>query len=126
MVGKTTQRPIPDLSFLKNVLSGSFPTGVPEIVFFEDENFEGADWRTNLPHLDVGSRNIGSLIIVHGNWDLFPETQYQGQGCPNPSQGYYPSLPALAANTFFQAHAVPVAAQITSKLRVTSPLSSPA
>jgi hypothetical protein len=94
--GSRANAPALDLNFLTKgaSLSGAFPHGfVPEIVFFEEADFQGEQWRTNLPHSNVGSHKISSFIVVAGEWDLFSDPAYGGNRVPSMLAGYYRTLP---------------------------------
>ncbi len=46
----------------------------PEVVVYEDINWGGAEWRTNLNHDYVGdfwNDKISSLIIISGTWQFW-------------------------------------------------------
>ena len=46
----------------------------PEIVVFQDINFGGAEWRTNLGYSYVGddwNDKISSVIVISGTWQFF-------------------------------------------------------
>jgi len=56
---------------------------VPEVVLYDDINFGGAEWRTNLGYSYVGdfwNDKISSLIVVTGVWQFWRDPNFQGVG----------------------------------------------
>lgn len=68
---------------------------LPEIVFYEHINFEGADFRTNLSHRSIGDAwndRVSSFVVVHGVWEIFRHINYAdqlGTGTKKFGPGYY-------------------------------------
>lgn len=53
----------------------------PEIVVFEDVNFGGSEWRTNLDYSYVGddwNDSISSVIVISGTWQFFENANFGG------------------------------------------------
>jgi hypothetical protein len=66
---------------------------VPEIVVFQDINFGGDEWRTNLDYSNVGSSwndEISSIVVVSGTWQFYSDAGYAGDVSRAIGPGYYP------------------------------------
>jgi len=66
---------------------------VPEIVVFQDIDFGGDEWRTNLDYTYVGSSwndEISSIIVVSGTWQFYENASYGGAFSRALGPGYYP------------------------------------
>lgn len=63
----------------------------PEIVVFQDINFGGAEWRTNLGYSYVGddwNDKISSVIVISGTWQFF-EHANSGGASTTVGPGFY-------------------------------------
>ncbi|MGH4011757.1 MAG: beta/gamma crystallin-related protein [Pseudonocardiaceae bacterium] len=66
---------------------------LPEIVVYQDINFGGASWRTNLNYLYVGSwwnDKISAIIVVRGTWRFYQHRDYKGAYWDLRGPAYYP------------------------------------
>jgi Beta/Gamma crystallin len=55
----------------------------PEVVLYQDINFGGGEWRTNLGYSYVGDSwndTISSIIVVAGTWQFWRDRDFQGVG----------------------------------------------
>jgi hypothetical protein len=68
-------------------------TDLPEVVVFQDVNWGGAEWRTNLDILYTGdwwNDTISSIIVVSGTWQFFEHDHFGGARSNLLTPGYYP------------------------------------
>ena len=64
----------------------------PEVIVYEDSNYGGAEWRTNLSHSYVGdfwNDKISSVIVISGTWQFFEDRDYQPGHNRTVGPGYY-------------------------------------
>lgn len=65
---------------------------LPEIVVYQDANWGGAEWRTNLDYSYVGdgwNDTISSIIVVSGTWQFFEHANFGGATSNQLGPGYY-------------------------------------
>jgi hypothetical protein len=69
----------------------------PEVVVYENRNFGGAEWRTNLGWSYVGdfwNDKISAIIVVSGTWRFWEDRDFKGRHW-DLGPGYYDWVEAV-------------------------------
>ena len=71
---------------------------LPEIVAYEDLNYDGFSLRTNLNHRRLSRQlndRISSIIVVRGTWRFYRDPDYKGDFW-DLTVGYYPRIGSVS------------------------------
>lgn len=78
-----------------DALAAGIQLHLPEVVVYQDENFGGWSYRTNLDVINIGDAmndQVTSIIVVSGTWQFYRDENY-GVPMGNPlPPGYYANV----------------------------------
>lgn len=75
--------------------------GLPEVVVYQDDLFQGWEYRTNLPVSSLGDtmdKKISSIIVISGTWRFYEEPNFGGRYF-DVTTGYHQSVYDLSLSS---------------------------